>query len=99
MISIYSYSNVLTKHSTDTSLDNLSGITHCFSFRGFDSPDAPVCQRRILPQWFSLVSHEVKVASQLQVRHVRDVVVDAPERLDRGDCVNLLQVSFVFSKC
>ncbi len=74
-------------------------LTYCFSFRAFDSPDTTVRQGRVLPQWLSLVPHQVKVTSQLKVRDIRYVVVHAPERLDRGDCVDLLQVGLVFSKC
>ena len=38
----------------------------------------------------------MEVAPQLEVVDVRNVVVDAPERLDGGDGVDLLQVGFVF---
>jgi hypothetical protein len=40
----------------------------------------------------------VEVAPQLQVRDVRDVVVDAPEGLDGRHCVDLLQVGLVFGQ-
>lgn len=40
----------------------------------------------------------MEVAPQLEVVDVRNVVVDAPERLDGGDGVDLLQVGFVFGE-
>jgi hypothetical protein len=70
--------------------------THCFSFGRLDPPDTSVRQGRIFPKRFPLIPHEVEVAPQLQVGHVGDVVVHAPERLDCRDGVNLLQVCFVF---
>jgi hypothetical protein len=72
--------------------------THRLSFGALDSPDSSICQSRIFPQRLPLVPHQVEVAPQLEVGHVRNVVVDAPERLDGGHGVDLLQVGFVFGE-
>ena len=42
------------------------------------------------------MSHEMKVASQLQLRDVGNIIIHAPEGLDGGNSIDLLQVGFVF---
>ncbi len=73
-------------------------LTHRVLLGTLDPPHSSLGQHRILPERRPLLPHQMVVAPQRQLRHVRDVVVHRPEALRGRHGVDLAQPSLVLGR-